>query len=79
MTPPPQATPNLSAELGAVLVALGVVLWGLDLPLVEDGLFWWVPQGLLAAEAHVEPGSRKVMTEQLRGRDDADDSLGGGA
>ena len=50
MTPPPQATPNLSAELGAVLVALGVVLWGLDLPLVEDGLFWWVPQGLLAAE-----------------------------
>ncbi|MBK9370211.1 MAG: hypothetical protein IPN01_28615 [Deltaproteobacteria bacterium] len=27
-----------------------MVLWGLDVPLVEDGLFWWVPQGLLAAE-----------------------------
>ena len=33
-----------------MLVAVGVVLWGLDTPLVEDGLFWWVPQGLLAAE-----------------------------
>jgi hypothetical protein len=32
---------------------------------------------ILAAEAHVEPGSRKVMTEQLRGRDDAGDPLGG--
>jgi hypothetical protein len=32
---------------------------------------------ILAAEAHVEPGSRKVMTEQLRGSDDASDPLGG--
>lgn len=32
------------------LLAAGVVLLGLNVPLVEDGLFWWVPQGLWVAE-----------------------------
>ncbi len=35
--------------LGALLAALWVVVhW--DAPLVEDGLFWWVPKGILAGE-----------------------------
>ncbi|MCB9742115.1 MAG: glycosyltransferase family 39 protein [Alphaproteobacteria bacterium] len=37
-------------ELLCALLAAGVVLWGLDLPLVEDGLFWWVPKALRVAE-----------------------------
>ena len=50
MTPTSHPPTRPNAELAATLVAVGVVLWGLDTPLVEDGLFWWVPQGLLAAE-----------------------------
>ena len=34
----------------AAVVAAAVVLDGLNTPLVEDALFWWVPQGLLASE-----------------------------
>lgn len=34
----------------AVALAAAWVLWGLDAPLVEDSLFWWVPKGLLAAQ-----------------------------
>lgn len=34
----------------APLLAALVVLLSLDVPLVEDGLFWWVPQGLWVAE-----------------------------
>ncbi|MCK6520814.1 glycosyltransferase family 39 protein [Myxococcota bacterium] len=50
MTPPPSNLTRLRAELVAALVAVGVVLWGLDAPIVEDGLFWWVPQALVVAE-----------------------------
>lgn len=34
----------------AAAVAAAVVLAGLELPLVEDALFWWVPKGLWVAE-----------------------------
>lgn len=34
----------------AVGIAAAAVLAGLDAPLVEDSLFWWVPQGLWVAE-----------------------------
>jgi len=34
----------------AVLTAAAVVLAGLDAPLVDDTLFWWVPKALLVAE-----------------------------
>ncbi len=32
-------------------MAVGVVLLNIDAPLVEDGLFWWVPKALLVAES----------------------------
>lgn len=34
----------------SALVAAGVVAAGLDAPLVDDSLFWWVPKALLVAE-----------------------------
>ena len=37
-------------ELLGLLVAVGFVLAQLDAPLLEDSLFWWVPQALLVAE-----------------------------
>lgn len=43
------ASPLLPTAVAGV-VAAAVVLAGLDQPLVEDGLFWWVPQGLWVAE-----------------------------
>ncbi len=42
-------TRNLPALLAA-LVASVVVLANLDAPLVEDGLFWWVPKALWVSE-----------------------------
>lgn len=39
----------MPALLGALLPAVVVVL-GWDVPVVEDGLFWWVPKALLVAE-----------------------------
>lgn len=42
-------------------IALLWVLVHLDAPLVEDGLFWWVPKGLLAAER----GPRLVLAGDL--------------
>ncbi len=41
--------PRLPAGLAVLLVGLVFAL-GHDAPLVEDGLFWWVPKGLLAAQ-----------------------------
>lgn len=37
-------------ELLASVLASAIVLLNLDAPLVEDGLFWWVPKAMLAAE-----------------------------
>jgi hypothetical protein len=34
----------------SALVAVGAVLVGLDAPLVDDSMFWWVPKALLVAE-----------------------------
>ncbi len=34
----------------AAAIAAAVVLGGLHVPLVEDGLFWWVPKGLFMAQ-----------------------------
>ena len=42
--------PRHAPALLAAAVAVGVVLFNLDAPLVEDGLFWWVPKALLVAE-----------------------------
>lgn len=50
---PPAVAGPLSAvgpELLGLLLAIGVVLANLDAPLLEDSLFWWVPQALLVAE-----------------------------
>lgn len=40
----------LRPEPIAALLACAIVLLNIDAPLVEDGLFWWVPQAMLAAE-----------------------------
>jgi len=45
----------------AVALAAGWVLFGLDAPLVEDSLFWWVPKGLLAAQG----GPARVLAGAL--------------
>ncbi|MCP4805339.1 MAG: glycosyltransferase family 39 protein [Proteobacteria bacterium] len=34
----------------AALVGVAFVLWNLDAPLIEDGLFWWVPKALRLTE-----------------------------
>jgi hypothetical protein len=47
---PPSRDPALRPALVAALLAAAWVLAHLDQPLVEDSLFWWVPQGLLIAE-----------------------------
>lgn len=51
----------ISPPLVAGLLAAAWVLLNLDAPLVEDGLFWWVPKGLLAAEL----GPRTVLAHTL--------------
>lgn len=48
--PRPRLAPAALPTVVAGLLAAAVVLVGLDQPLVEDGLFWWVPQGLWVAE-----------------------------
>ena len=45
----------------AAVAAMAWVLWGLDVPLVEDSLFWWVPKGLLVAES----GPARVLAGDL--------------
>ncbi|RME25455.1 MAG: hypothetical protein D6798_08970, partial [Deltaproteobacteria bacterium] len=42
--------PAWRVRLVAAAAAGAVVLGGLHVPLVEDGLFWWVPKGLYIAE-----------------------------
>lgn len=42
--------PNWTARGAAIALAVAWGLWGLDAPLVEDSLFWWVPKALLVAE-----------------------------
>ena len=37
-------------EVVAAVLAVGVVGLWLEVPLVEDSLFWWVPKGLMVAE-----------------------------
>ncbi len=54
---------RLSPTLVAGLLAALWVLGNLDAPLVEDGLFWWVPKALLA----VEQGPRTVLAHTLPG------------
>lgn len=44
------STPNWTARATAAAVAVAWGLWGLDAPLVEDSLFWWVPKAWLVAE-----------------------------
>ncbi|MCB9760272.1 MAG: glycosyltransferase family 39 protein [Alphaproteobacteria bacterium] len=40
----------LRPEPLCALLAAMIVFAGLDVPIVEDGLFWWVPKALLVAE-----------------------------
>ncbi len=54
------ADPRL-ALAAAVLVPMLVVALGWDVPVVEDGLFWWVPKALLVAEQ----GPRLVLDGPL--------------
>ena len=52
--PPPPPTPVARARTAprvvAALIAAAVILGLGDTPLVEDSLFWWVPQALIVAE-----------------------------
>ncbi len=59
--PPALLSPWIPSLLAAC-IAVAAVVSGLDAPLVEDSLFWWVPKALLALEvgpassyAHVLP------------------------
>lgn len=47
---PPVLLSPWTPRLLAAVVAAGAVLGGLDAPLVEDSLFWWVPKALMAME-----------------------------
>ena len=57
------------ARVVALLLVLGWMVWGIDAPLVEDSLFWWVPKALLVAQdgpARVLAGPLpQVMAEAL--------------
>lgn len=61
----PRLPPVLRSPWTPRLLAAGVaavaVLTGLDVPLVEDSLFWWVPKALLA----MEQGPRAVYAHTL--------------
>jgi hypothetical protein len=54
----------------AALVATLVVLFNLDAPLVEDGLFWWVPKALWMSE-----NGFAVVLDQLPAAADPDGPL----
>lgn len=64
---------SLRLRVAAALAAAVIVLVGLNLPLVEDGLFWWVPKGLWFAEhgpAWSAAGALPARVAQgLRGHD----------
>jgi hypothetical protein len=47
---PPALLSPLTPSLLAACIAVAAVVSGLDAPLVEDSLFWWVPKALLALE-----------------------------
>ena len=42
--------PNWTVRGVAAALAVAWGLWGLDAPLVEDSLFWWIPKAWLVAE-----------------------------
>ena len=52
---------RLTPEILAALCAMGIVLAGIGVPLMDDDLFWWTPKGLLVAEH----GPRFILAGEL--------------